>query len=154
VNGYRVGVRRDHPLAIAVGLKRVFFRVRPIVLSLAFSTMFSSTTLLFEQPQAPTREALGSLRAGQGDQLGLGRAVENSRTGRVRIVFTSQRRLEPFFHELLSHVEDRVEARVQSLCDLAVRPTVARLRRVRLQQDARPRQKLRRPLAAANCWRR
>ena len=40
----RVGVRRDHPLPIAVGLKRVFFRVRPIVLSLAFSTMFSSTT--------------------------------------------------------------------------------------------------------------
>src|SRR5208337_2061395 len=39
-----VGVRRDHPLPIAVGLEDVFFRVLPIVLSLAFSTMFNSTT--------------------------------------------------------------------------------------------------------------
>src|SRR5271154_3845966 len=39
-----VGVRRDHPLPIAVRFERVFFNVRPIVLSLAFSTMFNSTT--------------------------------------------------------------------------------------------------------------
>src|SRR5271154_3077522 len=39
-----VGVRRDHPLPIAVGLEDLFFRVRPIVLSLAFSPMFNSTT--------------------------------------------------------------------------------------------------------------
>ena len=34
-----VGVRRNHPLPIAVGLEDVFFRVLPIVLSLAFSTV-------------------------------------------------------------------------------------------------------------------
>src|SRR5208337_713274 len=39
-----VGVRRDHPLSIAVRFEDVFFRVLPIVLSLAFSTMFNSTT--------------------------------------------------------------------------------------------------------------
>src|ERR1700690_2999267 len=39
-----VGVRWNHPLPIAVRLESFFFRVRPIVLSLAFSTMFSSTT--------------------------------------------------------------------------------------------------------------
>ena len=39
-----VGVRRDRPLPIAVGLEDVFFKVLPIVLSLAFSTMFNSTT--------------------------------------------------------------------------------------------------------------
>src|SRR5277367_5641695 len=39
-----VGVGRNHPLPIAVGLESVFFRVRPIVLSLTFSTMFNSTT--------------------------------------------------------------------------------------------------------------
>jgi hypothetical protein len=39
-----VGVRRDHPLPFAVGFEGVFFKVRPIVLSLAFSTMFNSTT--------------------------------------------------------------------------------------------------------------
>src|SRR5208337_2378816 len=40
-----VGLWRDDPLFFAVGLKRVFFRTRPIVLSLAASTMPSSTTL-------------------------------------------------------------------------------------------------------------
>src|SRR5271155_4791778 len=39
-----VGVRRDHPLPIAVRFERVFFSVRPIVLSLTCLTMFSSTT--------------------------------------------------------------------------------------------------------------
>ena len=40
----RVGVGWNDPLPIAVGLESVFFSTRPIVLSLAFSTMFSSTT--------------------------------------------------------------------------------------------------------------
>src|SRR5277367_6430355 len=40
----RVGVGWNHPLPIAVRLESVFFRGRPIVLSLAFSTMFNSTT--------------------------------------------------------------------------------------------------------------
>src|SRR5208283_4332384 len=39
------GLRRDNPLLFAVRLKRVFFRTRPMVLSLARSTMPSSTTL-------------------------------------------------------------------------------------------------------------
>src|SRR6516164_1400625 len=39
-----VGVGRDHPLPIAVRFERVFFSVRPIVLSLVFSTMLNSTT--------------------------------------------------------------------------------------------------------------
>src|SRR5208337_2221396 len=37
-------LRRDHPLPIAVRLEGVFLSVRPIVLSLALSTMFNSTT--------------------------------------------------------------------------------------------------------------
>src|SRR5271170_3239918 len=40
----RVGVRRDHPLLLAVRFEDVFFKTLPIVLSLAFSTMFNSTT--------------------------------------------------------------------------------------------------------------
>src|ERR1700722_6923286 len=40
----RVGVGWNDPLPIAMGLESVFFKVRPIVLSLAFSTMFNSTT--------------------------------------------------------------------------------------------------------------
>src|SRR5471030_551905 len=40
----RIGIRRDDPLFLQVRLERVFFSVRPIVLSLARSTIFSSTT--------------------------------------------------------------------------------------------------------------
>jgi hypothetical protein len=40
-----VRLRRNDPLLFAVRLKRVFLRTRPIVLSLARSTMPSSTTL-------------------------------------------------------------------------------------------------------------
>ena len=39
-----VGLRRDDPLLLQVRLESVFLSVRPIVLSLARSTMFSSTT--------------------------------------------------------------------------------------------------------------
>ena len=38
------GVRRDHPLPFAVRFERVSFKVRPIVLSLTFATIFNSTT--------------------------------------------------------------------------------------------------------------
>ena len=40
-----VGLRRNDPLLFQIRLENVFLRVRPIVLSLARSTMFSSTTL-------------------------------------------------------------------------------------------------------------
>src|SRR5450432_4183242 len=40
----RAGVRRDHPLLLAMRFENVFFSVRPMVLSLARSTMCSSTT--------------------------------------------------------------------------------------------------------------
>src|SRR5258708_8793258 len=40
----RAGVRRDHPLLLAMRFENVFFSVRPIVLSLARSTICSSTT--------------------------------------------------------------------------------------------------------------
>src|SRR6202044_786911 len=44
--GYESGaaVRRDNPLLLQVGFEIVFFSVRPIVLSLARSTMLNSTT--------------------------------------------------------------------------------------------------------------
>src|SRR6185437_541398 len=39
------GVGRDHPLPVAMRFERVFFSVRPIVLSLTFPTMPNSTTV-------------------------------------------------------------------------------------------------------------
>ena len=43
-DGARAGLGRDHPLLFEMRLENVFLSVRPIVLSLAFSTMFNSTT--------------------------------------------------------------------------------------------------------------
>ena len=49
----RVGIRRNDPLFLQMRLEIVFFSVRPIVLSLARSTMFSSTTVVLQQLQRP-----------------------------------------------------------------------------------------------------
>ena len=56
-----VGLRRDDPLLSAMGLERVFFRTRPIVLSLARSTMLSSTTLFSNNRKVQRTRPLGGL---------------------------------------------------------------------------------------------
>src|SRR5271166_1537498 len=89
-------------------------------------------------------------RAGQGDQFRLRRPVENPRPGGVRIVFAGQRRRDPFFDQSTPGAADIVDAGVQRRRDRAVAPTFARLRHVRLQQDARLRQRLCRMLARAD----
>src|SRR5437870_11732957 len=43
-NKRRAGVRRNHPLLLEVRCENVFLSVRPIVLSLVFTTILSSTT--------------------------------------------------------------------------------------------------------------
>src|SRR5271157_1034351 len=106
--------------------------------------------LLLEQAQTPMREPLGRRRAGQGDQFRLRRSVENPRPGGVRIVFAGQRRRDPFFDQSTPGAADIVDAGVQRRRDRAVAPTFARLRHVRLQQDARLRQRLCRMLARAD----
>src|SRR6185437_5219914 len=56
-----VGVRRDHPLLVQVGSERIFLSVRPIVLSLARSTMFSSTTAVSSSLSVHRARPLGGL---------------------------------------------------------------------------------------------
>src|ERR1700720_3490066 len=56
-----VGLRRDDPLLFQMRLENVFLRVRPIVLSLARSTMFSSTTLFSNNRNVQRARPLGGL---------------------------------------------------------------------------------------------
>src|SRR3984893_485628 len=56
-----VGLRRADPLLPAMGLEGVFFRTRPIVLSLARSTMLSSTTLFSNNRKVQRARPLGGL---------------------------------------------------------------------------------------------
>src|SRR5947207_12782708 len=56
-----VGLRRDDPLLPAMGLENVFLSARPIVESLARSTMPSSTTLLSNNRKVQRARPLGGL---------------------------------------------------------------------------------------------
>src|SRR5712691_449721 len=56
-----VGLRRDDPLLSAMRPESVFFSVRPIVLSLARSTMPSSTTLFSNKRKVQRARPLGGL---------------------------------------------------------------------------------------------
>ena len=130
-------------------LENVFFSVRPIVLSLARSTMFSSTTFSSSRRRRPPRALPGPER-GQRDQFCFRRAVEDALPGGVRDVLAGQHGLEPFLDQLAPGPVDRGDAGVQRRGDLAVAPAFARIRDVRLQQDARLRQQLGRTLAFAD----
>ena len=106
--------------------------------------------LLLEQAQTPTGETLRGRRECQCDQLCFRRAVENAWTGGIRIVFTGQHRLEPFLDQLAPGPLDIGNAGVQRRGNPAVAPAFARIRHVRLQEDARLRQQLRGTLAFAD----
>ena len=54
-----VGVRRNDPLLLQVRLENVFFSIRPIVLSLARSTMSSSTTAVSSNVSVHLARPLG-----------------------------------------------------------------------------------------------
>src|SRR6202043_150371 len=56
-----VGLRRDDPLLSAMRLENVFLRVRPIVLSLARSTISSSTTFFSNIRKVQRARPLGGL---------------------------------------------------------------------------------------------
>ena len=75
-----VGIRRDDPLLLQMRLEKVFFSVRPIVLSLARSTIFSSTTSSSSSCNVHRLRPWG-LGTGQGDQLRLGGAVKDAWPG-------------------------------------------------------------------------
>jgi hypothetical protein len=88
------------------------------------------------------KDDLSRYRAGHGAKnmavvrrfsLGLIRADKNSGTGGVRIVFAHQRRLDSFLDQLSSRVADRIDAGIHRRRYFAVRPTFARVRRVRFE---------------------
>ena len=81
---------------------------------------------------------------------GESRAVENPPPGGVRVVFAGQHRLEPFLDHLAPGPLDSGDAGVQRRGDPAVAPAFARIRYVRLQEDARLRQQLGGTVAVAN----
>src|SRR5580693_4421253 len=127
------------------GLRMFFLRSPDRVVAGALDNV-QFDDLVLEQAQAPTGETLRGRRECQCDQLCFRRAVENAWTGRIGIVFTGQHCLEPFLDQLAPGPLDIGDAGVQRRGNPAVAPTFARIRHVRLQENARLRQQLRRTL--------
>ena len=64
-----VGLRRDNPALSAMGLEDVFLSARPIVLSLARSTMPSSTTLFSSNRRVQRTRPLGGFEQARATSL-------------------------------------------------------------------------------------
>ena len=100
--------------------------------------------LVFQQSQCPACAALGRFGTSQGNQLGFLLAIENSGNGRRRSWLATQHSLEAFFHQLFADPVNHGCAGLQGLDDLVVAPSFAGFRGVRLQQNPRLHQPLRR----------
>jgi hypothetical protein len=142
-----VGIRWDDPLLFQVGLKEVFFSVRPIVLSLTRPTMFSSTTLYSSRRNVHRARPLGGSE--QASAVSLASPAPSKMRGLAEAGerFGVSTALEPFFDQLLTNAGDSHEAGVQRRGDLAVAPSFPCLAGIGLQQDPRPGQLPRRVLA-------
>ena len=125
-------------------LESVFLSVRPIVLSLARSTMLSSTTLFSNNRKVQRARPLGGLEQAKAISLASFSPSKILRNRRRRALLAAQHSLEAFFHQLLAHPVDHGCAGLQSLDDLAVTPPFAGFRDIGLQQYPRLQQPLRR----------
>src|ERR1700680_3773195 len=98
--GYEGAVRfrRDDPLFLEMGLERVFFKTRQIMLSLARSTMSSSTTLFSSNRKLQrARPFGGSEQANAISLVSFLLTIKNRGYRRLRTLLTAQNRLKALF---------------------------------------------------------
>ena len=93
--------------------------------------------LVFEQHQRPPRPSFGRRGTGQGDQFRLGLAIEDTSASGVRGMMTSQGTVQPSLDQTLTRSGDRIDTRLQGDGDLAVTLSLAGVRGVGFQQNAR-----------------
>ena len=143
----RIGVGQDHPLLLAMRLENVFFSVPArLCLSLARSTMCSSTTFSSSRRRLHLAKPSGAGERVSADQFCFRRAVENPPPGRVRscICGLTPPRTPSSTSLAPGPLDGGSIAGVQRRGRSAVAPAFARIHYVRLQQDARLRQQLER----------
>src|SRR5690242_13642407 len=90
------GLGRNDPLLLEMRLERVFFSVRPIVLSLARSTMFSSTTAVSSSVNVQRLRPLGG--GEQANAISLASAAPSKMRLRAGVgrTLAGQRCIQPF----------------------------------------------------------
>src|SRR5947209_18044930 len=95
------------------GLRMFFLASAPIVLSLAFSTMLSSTTFSSSRRRLPRAKPSGAGESVSAISFASAAPVENPRPGGVGIVFSLQHRRKPFLDQLAPGALDRGDAGLQ-----------------------------------------
>jgi hypothetical protein len=116
-------------------LRVSFLSVRPIVLSLARSTMFSCTTAVSSSVSVHRLRPFGG--GEQASAISLASAAPSKmRFGGVGRVLAGQGGFDPSLHQLLMRAGDGVDAGVQCFGDPPIAPGFAGLRGIGLQQDA------------------
>src|SRR5258705_10876550 len=117
-----------------MGLKSVFLSARSIVLSLARSTMPSSTTLFSNNRKVQRARPLGGLEQAKAISLAsFSPSKIRATAGIARGLRLNS--LEAFFHQLFAHPVNHGWACFQSFDDPVVAPPFASFRDIGLQQD-------------------
>jgi len=149
--------RRWHPAGsthcFGDELENVFFLAPADRLSLARSTMFSSTTLSFEQPQRPFARPRGGAEQAKAISLASFLPSKIRCPGEVGPMLARQCPLRASSTNCWRRPAHRGEAGFQRLHDLAVASILHPRWTYRLQQDTRLIQKLRGALAGADQFR-
>ena len=101
-------------LTLEVRLESVFLSVRPIVLSLARSTMFSCTTAVSSNVSVHRLRPFGGAEQASAIKLGLGGTVEDALSGGVVGMLVGQGSIKAFLHQLLARVRATVSMLVSS----------------------------------------
>src|SRR4029077_4703298 len=112
-----VGLRRDDPALPAMRLETVFLSVRPIVESLARSTMPSSPTLLSSRRNVQRARPFGGSEHARAISLASFSPSKIAATGGVMRRLAAQHRFEALFHQLLAYPVDHGRTGVQGLDD-------------------------------------
>jgi hypothetical protein len=111
---------------------------------------FEFDELVGEQPQGPPRATFGRTAATQGDELGLGFAVDDSQSRRASGRLADQRRLQAFLDEPASDAAHRVDRDFESRGDRFIRQVRFAPGLIGMQQDSGMRKFPGRSLAGAN----
>src|SRR5271157_1553153 len=113
-----------------------------MVLSLARSTIFSSTTCSSSRRNVHRARPAGGVEQAKAISFGLRGTSEHARPGRGWRMLARKNGIEAFFNQLLTGPADRRDTGVQGPGDPAIAPSLAALRDVSLQQDASLHQQL------------
>ena len=139
----------NDPAFFSMGLEETFFKTRPIVLSLARSTICSSTT--FSSSNRKVQRA----NPGGGSEQAKAISLASLSPSKIRATGGVSRRLRlstassPPSNQLLANGVNHRVRRIEGLHNLSVAPALASLRHISFQQDLNPQQSPRRdrPLA-------